>query len=262
MAFKYNPDRPNMVMDIGSDDRRIVHILAQENGLEHRSEGDGDRRYLVLTRKTESSASATTQYYEPHTHQQPRTLNRSATTDLSSERDRFNGGLSRQPSTTLMPFNHTSPGNEGASHGSVRAAKSFGDLKGYRSTSSFQAEMNHYPSNRFYDGRPIGGTTQHTPTSAEGYDDAELRSLTNGVNNMTLPTPIGGRISTRPNHETSTAGPIGSQRPNGNYNESASNGTSSVPQRQPTLPPMNGSTRGFARGRNGHAQRGSGKHTS
>ncbi|KAH8657082.1 hypothetical protein BGZ60DRAFT_139323 [Tricladium varicosporioides] len=248
MIFKNDTNRDMLVFPstISPTDRRTIHTLAHNMGLEHRSEGVGDGRCVQIFKTRQSVISPpapqlpTTYYNESR-----RSLNRAATIDFSESRandgSHYNHTLGRQGSGLL-----DIPGSPGlglsAAH-NLRAAKSFADL----------------PS----------GTPNLTPTSAGGQMNSRDESfLMNGMNNMALSfdRPNVGRSNGRIGQEreayTSSAGPIGSQRPvNGSsYDENPRNGASAVPERQPRGPAAErGNERGFGnrRQQNGHRNQGS-----
>lgn len=261
-------------------DRRTIHTLAHHMGLEHRSEGQGDTRCVqILKRGATMTAPPVppipTTYYGNES--QRRGLNRAATIDFSETRDHGNQyhTLSRQGSNLLeLPG---SPGMSGlsAAH-NLRAAKSFADLRSYTpspvpSTASFPVGLTQNIS-RYTDyghSSAASGTPNLTPTSAGGMNnrDRDESFLVNGLNSMAIGydrpsanrSNATGRIGQERETHTSSAGPIGSQRPtNGaTYDETPRNGATIV--RQPNGPGGDwGAGNGFSRPRqNGHVNRGS-----
>lgn len=261
-------------------DRRTIHTLAHHMGLDHRSEGQGETRCVqILKRGATISAPVPpmpTTYYGNES--QRRGLNRAATIDFSETRDHGSNyhTLSRQGSNLLeLPG---SPGMSGlsAAH-NLRAAKSFADLRSYTpspvpSTASFPVGLTQNIS-RYTDyghSSAASGTPNLTPTSAGGgmtSRDRDESFLVNGLTNMAIGydrpganrSNATGRIGQEREAHTSSAGPIGSQRPtNGTtYDETPRNGASIV--RQPNGPGGDwGAGNGFSRPRqNGHVNRGS-----
>lgn len=281
MIFKNDTNRDMLVFPstISPTDRRTIHTLAHNMGLEHRSEGVGDGRCVQIFKTRQSVISPpapqlpTTYYNESR-----RSLNRAATIDFSESRandgSHYNHTLGRQGSGLL-----DIPGSPGlglsAAH-NLRAAKSFADLRSY--TPSPAQSVASYPTNpsqtisRYTDyghSSAASGTPNLTPTSAGGQMNSRDESfLMNGMNNMALSfdRPNVGRSNGRIGQEreayTSSAGPIGSQRPvNGSsYDENPRNGASAVPERQPRGPAAErGNERGFGnrRQQNGHRNQGS-----
>ncbi|KAF4626267.1 hypothetical protein G7Y89_g11894 [Cudoniella acicularis] len=281
MLFKSDTNREILIFPstVPPAERRIIHTLAHNMSLEHRSEGVGDGRCVQIF-KTRQSAISPPVPQLPQTYyneSRRRSLNRAATIDFSEARANdpsyYNHTLGRQGSGLL-----DIPGSPGlglnAAH-NLRTAKSFADLRSY--TPSPAQSVASYPANpsqnisRYTDyghSSAASGTPNLTPTSAGGQmnnrDDA---FLLNGMSNMTIgfDRPTVGRSSGRLGQErethTPSAGPIGSQRPvNGSsYDENPRNGASAVPERQPRGPVSDWGS-GFSRPRqNGHRNQGSGE---
>ncbi|TVY32787.1 RNA-binding post-transcriptional regulator [Lachnellula subtilissima] len=262
-------------------DRRTIHTLAHNMGLEHRSEGTGDGRCVQVykTRHTTISPAVPqlpqSSYYNDASR---RGLNRAATIDFGESRandgNYYNHSLRNQGSGLLdIPG---SPGL-GVNHNNLRAAKSFADLRSY--TPSPSQSVQSYPTNasatiaRYTDYGPpsqASGTPNLTPTSAGGQNPLNNRdesSLLNGLNGLSLgfDRPNAGRTATNgrmgQEREIPSAGPIGSQRPmNGSaYDENPRNGATARPERQPRGPGSEWGA-GFQRPRqNGHRNQGSGE---
>lgn len=241
-------------------------------GLEHRSEGQGETRCVqILKRGTAISPPSHSQYHS-YNDTQRRGLARAATIDFSEAREAgyHNHTLGRQGSGLLDIPGSPGVSGLGAAH-NLRAAKSFADLRSYtpspaHSTASFPvgltSNIQRY-TDAYGHGSAASGTPNLTPTSANR-DDA-FTSLSNGLSSMNLYGParnVTGRIGQERENPTSSAGPIGSQRPvNPNsFNEESRNGTTI--ERQPRGPGNDwGGTSGFT-GRprqNGHVNRGSGE---
>jgi len=286
IVFKNDKSRDTHIFPHTTDPehRRIIHTLAHHMNLEHRSEGTGEQRQLHLTKK--AMPPPVPQVHPQYSnYDSRRALTRAATIDLSEARDTFGShGLGRQPSGLLnIP---ASPGEGTASHNhtTVRGAKSFADLRSWSpspalsSNSSFPNVERHVSryADTHYSNRNAGqsNTTPNlTPTSDGRLDDRdEVSGLASGFdqlgfggnhNRPNIGRPNGSAATIRPNQQVHSAGPIGSQRPvNGNYDDNVPNGSSALPQRQPTGPgnEWGRGGGGFARSRqNGHANRGSGK---
>ncbi|KAG9229884.1 putative RNA-binding post-transcriptional regulator cip2 [Amylocarpus encephaloides] len=277
--FKNDSNREILVFPstVSPEDRKVVHVLSHHMGLEHKSEGAGDSRYVQIF-KTRQNTTSTTVATLPQNYYntERRGLNRAATIDFAVARENESGyyqhTLGRQSSGLLdIP---ASPGlGLNAAH-NLRAAKSFADLRSYTpSPAQSVASYSNNPSQniaRYADyghSSAASGTPNLTPTSAggqmNGRDDA---FLVNGLNNMTIgfdrpPGRTNGRIGQERESHAINAGPIGSHRPvNGNnYEENPRNGASAVPERQPRGPASEWGS-GFSRPRqNGHRNQGSGE---
>jgi hypothetical protein len=281
--FFHDKTREVLIFPAGipPQERRDIHEMAQQMGLYHRSDGQGDNRHVVIS-KSKDNISPTVQptpmYW--NSNENRRGLARAATIDFGEAREtgHYNHHtLGRQASDLLnIPG---SPGLSGLNPHSVhnlRAAKSFADLRSFTpspvpSTASFPVTLGQTVAR--YTEYPLGpssaasGTPNLTPTTARdaNRDDA---FLLNGMGNITLGdrptasrTNLPGRLGQEREKYTSNAGPIGSQRPsNGAYDETIRNGVSTIPERQPRGPPAEWGTSGFSRPRqNGHVNRGSGE---
>lgn len=280
MLFKNDATRESLVFppSTAPADRRTIHTLAHHMALEHRSEGQGDNRYVSIHKRGHVSPPIPQSTY--YTESSRRGLNRAATIDFSETRDRENSSyhhsLNRQGSNLLdIPG---SPGLGGLSaHNNLRAAKSFADLRSYTpspvpSTASFPVGLTQNISRyaaEYNHGSAASGTPNLTPTSAGGgMNGREDAFLLNSISNMTIGydrpnanrTNATGRIGQEREAHNPVTGAIGSQRPvNGTY-EDPRNGTAAV--RQPQGPGLEwGAGNGFgARPRqNGHVNRGSGE---
>jgi RNA recognition motif-containing protein len=278
-VFKTDSNREILVFPstVSPHDRKIIHTLAHNMGLEHRSEGAGDSRCVQIFKTRQSTISpAVPSIPQTFYNNERRGLNRAATIDFAERRENEAGyyphTLGRQGSGLLdIP---ASPGLGLSAAHNLRAAKSFADLRSY--TPSPAQSVASYPTNpsqniaRYTDyghSSAASGTPNLTPTSAGGQmNDRNDAFLVNGLNSMTIgfDRPAGrsnGRIGQERDNHPSNAGPIGSHRPvNGNnYDESSRNGTSAVPERQPRGPVSEWGS-GFSRPRqNGHRNQGSGE---
>lgn len=280
MLFKNTESRETLIFpsSIPPPDRRIIHILAHNMGLEHRSEGQGEARYVQILKR---GAAHTPPVPQPQnqfiSYDSRRQLNRAATIDFSETREA--GGyhsshtLGRQSSDYLgVPG---SPGGHPVAS-NLRTAKSFADLRSYTpspvpSTASFPAGLTQNIS-RYTDyghSSAASGTPNLTPTSASaGMNAREDNFLSNGMSSLSMydrpSANRSGRIGQERETHTPSAGAIGSQRPNGNssnYEENPRNGTSTVAERQPRGPgnDWGAGSGGFRPRQNGHANRGSGE---
>ncbi|TAQ86256.1 hypothetical protein B7494_g5434 [Chlorociboria aeruginascens] len=255
--------------DVSPADRRIIHTLAHNMGLEHRSEGTGDMRQVQLFKKRPSNnISPPVQLFhhsDPY-NESRRVLNRAATFatfDLSRPSDPTHyPALARQRSDRLDVNASPGIGSMSAAQ-NLRGAKSFADLRSYTpspvpSSASFPQVLTQNAQNvaryeNYTMSSANSGTPNITPTSArdmthEEYltDSMSALNIYNQQNQTRLPNA--GAIGT----------PIGTQRSNGNFEENLRNG-SALPERQPRGPPATDWGNGFSRPRqNGHNQRGSG----
>ncbi|KAG9240530.1 hypothetical protein BJ878DRAFT_560671 [Calycina marina] len=284
LLFKNDKDKETYVFPHNTDPehRRIIHVLAHNMNLDHRSEGTADHRQLHLTKKF--AAPPVPQIHSKYGHplaNERKALTRAATTDLSEARDTYGGGLhtlNRQTSSLLHTAGHSGDGLSN-NHSAVRGVKSFAELRSWtHSPHSTFPPVEGRQTSRYAEHYSVRGNGQPTatpsltPTSDVRSDErADISVLTNGVEQMSFNTAHNRPSMGRSNGSTATirpsqahsAGPIGSQRPtNGNYDDNNMNGSSTLPQRQPTIPGSewgrNGG--GFVSNRaNGHANRGSGE---
>lgn len=260
MLFKGDASRETLIFPttITPEQRRTIHTLAHHMGLEHRSEGQAEMRQVQIlkSRPTQISPPVPQLQSGYFNESQRRGLNRAATIDFSESRDPnyYNHTLGRQSSGLLDIPGSPGLGGLGAAQ-NLRAAKSFADLRSYSPSPAPGLTQN---ASRYTDSYGQGhstaasGTPNLTPTSASGMNSRDSDFVINGLNNLTL--GFDRPSATRAN----AAGPIGSQRPvNGSYDESARNGASAVPERQPRGPGSEWGS-GFSRPRqNGHVNRGS-----
>ncbi|RFU24157.1 hypothetical protein B7463_g12176, partial [Scytalidium lignicola] len=264
-------------------ERRTIHTLAHNMGLDHRSEGTGEMRQIQILKRPSNKGGNTTTISQPvpqlptsyFNESQRRGLNRAATIDFSESRG-FDSGyyshtLGRQGSGLLDIPGSPGVGNLSAAQ-NLRAAKSFADLRSYTpspvpSSASFPVNLSQNVSRYADYGLASGasGTPTLTPTSAGG-NSRDNDFLANGISNMTLggydrpSARSNGRLGGERDNHGISAGAIGSQRPsNGNnYDDGQRNGASTV-ERQPRGPGSDWPT-GFSRPRqNGHVTRGSGE---
>ncbi|KAK0625848.1 hypothetical protein B0T14DRAFT_561810 [Immersiella caudata] len=261
--FRNDPNREIIVFPstITPQQRRTVHILAHNMGLEHRSVGEGQHRQLHVVKDTGTAAPM---------HMPPgvsadahrRGLSRAATIDFAETRGSAPGQygtLGRQgrhgPTLEL-------PDSPDGGLNALRGVKSFADLRSYTPSPSLsasgytQGSSVHGPNVAQYGEYTSGLGGQNsaltTPTTPGTTSNNDTSMLINDLGSMSLGEPFNGsRLRPRENNP----GAIGSQRPgmNGNNNRNA-------PERQPHGPAGDwGDAIGFAaRGRaNGHLQRGS-----
>lgn len=261
--FRSDPSREIIVFPstITPQQRRTVHILAHNMGLEHRSVGEGQHRQIHVVKDTGVTASL---------HMPPgvsadahrRGLSRAATIDFAETRASAPG----QYSTLGRQGRHGPtlelPDSPDGGLNALRGVKSFADLRSYTPSPSLSASG--YPQGSTVHGpnvaqygeysASLGGQNSSltTPTTPGTGSNADPSMLISDLGSMSLGEPFnGGRLRPREN-----PGAIGSQRPGLNGSS-----TRSVPERQPHGPSGDwGEGIGFGgRGRtNGHIQRGSG----
>jgi RNA recognition motif-containing protein len=262
MLFKSDPSREIIVFPstITPQQRRTVHILAHNMGLEHRSVGEGQHRQIHVIKDTGAA---------PAIHMPPgvsadahrRGLSRAATIDFAETR----GNVPGQYNTLGRQGRHGPtlelPDSPDGGLNALRGVKSFADLRSYTPSPSLstasgypQGSVAHATNVAQYGeysaslGQPSALTTPTTPGAASNNDPSMLIGELGSLNlNESF---NGNRLRPR-----ETPGAIGSQRP-------GLNGTStrSVPERQPHGPSGDwGEKIGFGgRGRtNGHIQRSS-----
>ncbi|KAI0479511.1 hypothetical protein GGR56DRAFT_384711 [Xylariaceae sp. FL0804] len=254
--FKNDPAREVHIFspDVAPEQRRQIHILAHNMGLEHRSVGEADRRQIQIMKRPQHSPPIHAQNQMPNVSWEDhrRGLSRAATIDFAESR--MGSGayhtLGRQGPTLDLP------GSPGAGIPSnLRAAKSFADLRGHSPSPA--------PSGSSYVGLGNGLGTRYgdfsqtslntppnlTPTSAQNAASSTDALLAGGVASMSL----GFEANAAHLRNRENPGAIGSQRP-------GANGTSTrnAPERQPRGPEWGEASQGFTGRSRGHMQRGSG----
>jgi len=262
--FRNDPTREIIIFpsNITPQQRRSVHILAHNMGLEHRSVGEGSQRQLQVFKGLEATQ---TMHLPPGVSADAhrRGLSRAATIDFAETRGSapgqygIHGRQGRHGPTLEVPDSPDGGLN------ALRGVKSFADLRSYTPSPSLSAtgypqgtgtihgssvaQYGEYTSS--LGGQNSSLTTPTTPGTTSNNDASFISDL----QSMTLGDPFSA-TRLRPRE---TPGAIGSQRPgvNGSSNRN-------VPERQPHGPSGDwGETVGFSgRARtNGHMQRGSGK---
>jgi RNA recognition motif-containing protein len=263
--FRTDPNREIIVFPstITPQQRRTVHILAHNMGLEHRSVGEGQHRQLHVVKNT---GAAVPMHMPPGVSADAhrRGLSRAATIDFAETR----GSAPGQYGTTGRQGRHGPtlelPDSPDGGVNGLRNIKSFADLRSYTPSPSLSASAYtqgssvHGPNVAQYGEYTSGLGGQNsaltTPTTPGTTSNNDTSMLINDLGSMSLGEPFNGsRLRPRENNP----GAIGSQRPgmNGTSNRNA-------PERQPHGPAGDwGDAIGFGgRGRvNGHLQRGSGK---
>ncbi|KAL1998244.1 hypothetical protein VTN02DRAFT_6550 [Thermoascus thermophilus] len=279
LLFKEDPSREALIFPASLTplQRRTVHTLAHNMGLGHASRGTGDQRQVHVFRAAPGSnvspplSSIATTVHSADASR--RGLNRAATIDFSEARSDGPGPFSAlrgQNSGFLGVLD--SPGGFGSAQ-NLRAAKSFADLRSYTpspvpSSASFPAALQSNGTLRQqYDGATTAAsntpTLTPTPSGSSLGMQRDESLLVNGLSGLSLGTGISGPSSGSPRRlrgmfsweqqdtQTSTAGPIGSNRSIGVGFDNQTR----EPVRQPRGPaPERGS--GFRR-QTGHQSRGS-----
>ncbi|KAJ4288804.1 Peptidyl-prolyl cis-trans isomerase pin4 [Collariella sp. IMI 366227] len=258
MLFKNDHSREIIVFPstITPQQRRTVHILAHNMGLEHRSVGEGQHRQIHVIKDTGAA---------PAIHMPPgvsadahrRGLSRAATIDFAETRNapgQYNT-LGRQRHGPTLELPDSPDGGLNA----LRGVKSFADLRSYTpspslSTSGYpQGGAVHAPNVAQYGeySANLGQTSAlPTPTTPGNAANNDPSMLINDLSSMSLGETFNGTRLRQ------TPGAIGSQRPGLNGSSSRN-----VPERQPHGPAGDwGDNIGFGgRSRpNGHIQRSSG----
>ena len=275
--FRNDPSREILVFpnDISPEQRRQIHVLAHNMGLEHQSVGDGAHRQIhVMKRAAAPQLPAHLQQTVSSLDAHRRGLSRAATIDFAESRNTSSGNyhtVGRQGNPTLEL-----PGGSPDAINGLRGVKSFADLRSYSpspspSTSSYVNSGLPRPPNgpdsasvaRYGDYGSTGGlagssslTTPTTPggtVNNAGLGSSDTASLVSGIGSLGLGGGFDSTGSLARSRET--PGAIGSQRPGMNGSSTRVN----APERQPRGPEWETSTGFGGRGRaNGHMQRGSG----
>ncbi|KAI1826807.1 hypothetical protein F4861DRAFT_16159 [Xylaria intraflava] len=252
--FKNDPTREVHIFpaDIMPEQRRQIHILAHNMGLEHRSVGEADRRQIRIMKRPENSPPVHAQNQPPNVSWEDhrRGLSRAATFDFAESRIGSSAyhTLGRQHPTLALPG---SP--ENGVPNNLRAAKSFADLRAHSPSpapsGSSYAGLGNGLGVRYGDFSQTSLTPPNlTPTTAHNAATSTEALLASNMGSLALGfDPNGSQIRNR-----EAPGAIGSQRPGANGASSRNN-----PDRQPRGPEWGESGSGFnGRGR-GHMQRSS-----
>jgi R3H domain len=283
LLFKKDASREIMIFPptVTPEQRRQIHILAHNMGLEHQSVGDSESRQIHVLKPQAVSPTA-------QTHTMPsvsldlhkRGLSRAATFDFAVDRE------SRNPATNYahamgrhgpMLELPGSPDGSGLPN-NLRSAKSFADLRTLTPSPSASSSSYHLnaanglsalpntghqaatSAARFgdYGGFPQGNsssTPNLTPNTPGQSNASDAALLTSGIGSLN----IGSFEPAVPQSQLrSTPGAIGSQRP-GASRATTQTGTA---ERQPRGADWDNPAGSFTpRGgrANGHVQRGSGK---
>ena len=208
------------------DQRRIIHTLAHNLKLHHRSMGDEqhhNRQVSVLKKAPPQQVPIGASYTS---EMQKRSLSRATT---------FNGPMLELPGS---PDSATIPNN-------LRAAKSFADLR-YNSPSPSQSSSGFL--------NPAGNMPIVNPSHYAGYTQQSSSSPIEQMLSSTLGGLTLGSYHSASSDQRPTPGAIGSQRPG-----PSNSGRNVPPERQPRIPDWESPVGFGGRGRiNGHRQRDSG----
>ncbi|KAI0804884.1 hypothetical protein GGR55DRAFT_304573 [Xylaria sp. FL0064] len=252
--FKNDPTREIHIFptEVAPEQRRQIHILAHNMGLEHKSVGEAHNRQIQVQKRSENSPPVHTQTQFPNVSWEDhrRGLSRAATFDFAESRMGSSAyhTLGRQNPTLELPG---SPDN--GIPNNLRAAKSFADLRAHSPSpapsGSSYAGLGNGLGARYGDFSQSSLTTPPnlTPTTAHNAASSTDALLASNMSSLGLSfDPNGSHMRNR-----DTPGAIGSQRP-------GANGASrNAPERQPRGPEWGETSSGFnGRGR-GHMQRGS-----
>ena len=286
VLFKKDASREIMIFPptIPPEQRRQIHILAHNMGLEHQSVGDSESRQIHVLKAQAVSPTAQTHTMPPSVSLDlhKRGLSRAATFDFAADREsrnpaaHYSHALGRHGPMLELPG--SPEGN--ALLNNLRSAKSFADLRTLTPSPSPSSSSYHLnaanalgsiPSAaqttgtvRFgdYGGFSQGNTstpnlTPNTPGQANTERDPSM--LASGIGSLSL----GSFEPAVPQSQMRNApGAIGSQRPSASRTTTATTATPvPAPERQPRGADWDNPTGGFAaRGRaNGHMARGSGE---
>ncbi|KAI2465595.1 hypothetical protein F4781DRAFT_435203 [Annulohypoxylon bovei var. microspora] len=253
--FKSDPSREVHIFspDVAPEQRRQIHILAHNMGLEHRSVGEADRRQIQIMKRPQNSPPVHAQSQLPNVSWEDhrRGLSRAATYDFTESRIGSSAyhALGRQGPTLELPGSPDTglPNN-------LRAAKSFADLRTHSPSpapsGSSYAGLGNGLGARYGDFSQTSLTTPPnlTPTSGQNAASSTEALLANNMSSMSL----GFDSNASHVRARETPGAIGSQRPgaNGAANRNA-------PDRQPRGPEWGEAGQGFGGRSRGHMQRGS-----
>ncbi|KAI1815657.1 hypothetical protein GGS20DRAFT_314662 [Poronia punctata] len=252
--FKNDPSREVYIFspDIAPEQRRQIHILAHNMGLEHRSVGEADRRQIQIMKRPQNSPPLHSQTQLPNVswEEHRRGLSRAATFDFAESRVGSSAyhALGRQNPMLELPGSPDIgiPNN-------LRTAKSFADLRAHSpspapSGSSYAGFGNGLGA-RYGDFSQTSLTTPPnlTPTSAHNAASSSEALLASKMSSLGIGFDANGsHLRTR-----DTPGAIGSQRPGANGAGSRN------PERQPRGPEWGDAGSGFSARSRGHMQRSS-----
>ncbi|TLD30476.1 hypothetical protein PspLS_02670 [Pyricularia sp. CBS 133598] len=265
--FKNDVNREIMVFpsNLTPEQRRDIHILSHNLGLNHTSVGDGDNRQVVVRKLSSGGmekgtlAPSTGATLDAH----PRGLSRAATIDFAEQsRGAPSGTYHTQARTGGLLGVPGSPDGPHAMNG-LRGVKSFADLRSYSPSPSPSVTS---ASNIGAPGHNISLFGHYTTDNNAGFPpmsvppppQAGVESLhTDRLGSLTRAAFDSGVPVTRPRNDGPGAigsiGAIGSQRPSANGNGASNR----APERQPRGPSVESSGFGTRTRQNGHMQRNS-----
>ena len=235
--FKNDNTRETMIFpsSISPEQRRQIHILAHNLGMQHQSIGDGDQRQLqVLKRSQVSPISSLPNVSYDHSR---RGLSRAATIDFAESRMVTSGTgfhpLSRPGPTLEVPGSSDLNGTLN----NLRAAKSFADLRSYSpspapSTSSIHHLHNSLPVARYGEyGASLNNRNASPSTSGAGASTNANQppgtSAESSILNLASMSISGYDSTSNLSRPRENPGAIGSQRPSVTVGPSTARGVSS-----------------------------------
>ena len=268
--------------DTPPEDRRLVHILAHNMGLEHTSIGEGDNRQIHVSRVKFNNGGAhasAVQQLGVTIDGHPRGLSRAATYDFNDRQHHTNlNTINTRSQNLTIPSNSPDAHQHGMN--GLRGVKSFADLRSVSpSPSSSHVSnggpvSNHQP-NGIHSAGGVGGFMSHYSSPADNnsfghsltaHNSGSSVNLSSAVDTSGLSALSSLGLGSSPFDTSSSPalgsgravgapvpGAIGSQRPSAN----GANGSRANPERQPRGPGGDWEG-GFARARsNGHMHRSS-----
>ncbi|KAF2971456.1 hypothetical protein GQX73_g2063 [Xylaria multiplex] len=250
--FKNDPTREIHIFptEVAPEQRRQIHILAHNMGLEHKSVGEAHNRQIQVQKRSENSPPVHTQNQFPNVSWEDhrRGLSRAATFDFAESRIGSSAyhTLGRQNPTLELPGSPDTgiPNN-------LRAAKSFADLRAHSpspapSGSSYAGLGNSLARYTEFSQTSLTTPPNLTPTTAHNAASSTDALLSSNMSSLGLYDPNSSHMRNR-----DTPGAIGSQRP------SANGAGRNAPERQPRGPEWGETGSGFTSRGRGHMQRGS-----
>ncbi|CAK7203067.1 Peptidyl-prolyl cis-trans isomerase pin4 [Sporothrix eucalyptigena] len=280
--------------DTPPEDRRHIHILAHNMGLEHTSIGEGDNRQVHVSKSKFATPGGAGR--QPPSVQQPginleshpRGLSRAATYDFTERQNQHPSihSMSNRGPTLAIPNSPENHQHGGMNVNVLRGVKSFADLRSFSPSPSpslvSSAALGNPTTNGghsagggnpflHYPGDGPFGPSLATPTTPGAGINApssvDTSGLVNSLGSLGLGSSSfdGSGLPGRSRETPGAIGAIGSQRPsaNGNSNANGNGVRTAIPERQPRGPgdweSAGAGAGGFSRGRtNGHMQRSSG----
>ncbi|KAG6910924.1 hypothetical protein DXG01_006607 [Tephrocybe rancida] len=137
--------------------RRVVHLLAQKLGVYHYSIGEGDERYVVVTRIEPQRQQQQPQVQQPTQRQVPHTLSRAPSAYLTPTSQMTSSSLRAKKSMPDMKTLHSQAPrlNSRASNGNIR--------EGYATIASPSRRVSTGFGSLFSNGNPFGNAGGSVP---------------------------------------------------------------------------------------------------